>query len=331
MIVKSFELSKIDSKNKKFFLLYGQNEGYKKQVLEEKFKKHYNENIYYYDENEILQNEEAFFNNIFSKSFFDNEKLIIINRTTDKIRDIIKEILEKKIDDVVFVLNSAVLEKKSKLRSLFEKEKETICVPFYEDNNQTLSGIVNQFFRNAKISISQQLINVIVERCRGDRINLKNELEKIQNFSKNKKKINIEDLLKLTNLAENYSVSELVDNCLAKNKKKTVNILNENNYSLEDCILIIRTFLMKSKKLLKLHSNISNAGDIDKAISSFKPPIFWKDKDITKLQIKNWSYNNVRDLVYKINEIELLIKKNSKCALNILSDFIVEQVTVVSN
>jgi len=331
MIIKSFELSKVDLKNKKFFLLYGQNDGYKKQILEEKFKKLYGENIYHYEENEVLQNENTFFNNILSKSFFDNKKLIIINRATDKLKDIIKEVLTKKIEDVVFVLSSGILEKKSKLRNLFEKEKEAICVPFYEDNSQTLSIIVNQFFRNAKISISQQLINIIVERCRGDRINLKNELDKIQNLSMSRSKINIEDILKLTNLAENYSVSELVDSCLAKNKKKTIHILNENNYSLEDCILIVRTFLMKSKKLLKLHHDIADDRDIDRAISSFKPTIFWKDKDVTKLQIKNWSYNNIENLVYKTNEIELLIKKNSQSALNILSDFIVEQVSVVSN
>ena len=117
-------------------------------------------------------------------------------------------------------MNANILEKKSKLRSFFEKNKETICVPFYAENNQTLVIIVNNFFKKNKIPISQQAMNLIVERCRGDRQNLNNELEKIQSFIKNKKTIEINDLLKLTNLAENYDVSELVDSCLAKNKKK---------------------------------------------------------------------------------------------------------------
>jgi len=328
MIIKSYELSKIDLKKNFFFLFYGENEGYKKQIIEEKFRKIYIENIYIYEENEILQNHESFFNNILTKSFFENEKLIIINRATDKIKIIIDEILVKEIEDLVLIVNAQILEKKSKLRSLFEKNKKTISVAFYADNNQTLSTIINNFFRENKIPVSQQSINLIVQRCRGDRLNLQNELEKIKSFIKNKKKIDIKDLLKLTNIAENYSVSELIDNCLAKNKKKTINILNENNYSLDDCILIIRTFLIKSKRLLRLSKEIDNKKNIDEIISSFKPPIFWKDKDIIKQQIQSWSYSNIKNLIYKINETELIIKKNSINALNILSDFIIEQTTI---
>jgi DNA polymerase III subunit delta len=158
-----------------------------------------------------------------------------------------------------------------------------------------------------------------------------NELEKIKSFSKNKNKVNSEDILKLTNLAENYSVSELVDNCLAKNKKKTIRILNENKYSVEDCILIIRSFLIKSKRLLKLVQENKNNKNIDNIFSTFKPPIFWKDKEIVKQQVKSWSYNNTEKLLYKINKTELLIKKNNNSSINILSDFIIEQVTITSN
>ncbi len=331
MIVKSFELDKIDLKKNQFFLLYGENQGLKNEIIEKKFKKNYSKNIYIYEENEILNNEENFFNDILSRSFFKNEKLIIINRTSDKIKNLIEEIFEKKITDLTIILNANILEKKSKLRSFFEKNKETICVPFYAENNQTLVIIVNNFFKKNKIPISQQAMNLIVVRCRGDRQNLNNELEKIQSFIKNKKTIEINDLLKLTNLAENYDVSELVDSCLAKNKKKIINILNENNYSLEDCILITRTFLIKSKRLLKLSQKSLEKNNIEEAISSFKPPIFWKDKEIIKQQIKNWSYDNIENLIFKINEIELLIKKNSNNSINILSDFIIEQATISSN
>tara|TARA_B100000795_G_scaffold267741_1_gene253224 strand:+ start:1293 stop:2288 length:996 start_codon:yes stop_codon:yes gene_type:complete len=331
MIIKSFDFLKFDLRENYFFLFYGENEGYKNEIIEEKFKKLYNDNIYIYEESEILKNEEDFFNNILSRSFFENKKLVIISRVTDKINNIIEEILEKKIEDLVIILNASILEKKSKLRSLFEKNKKTVCVPFYEDNNQTLSGIINRFFKENKIQISQQLINLIIQRCRGDRQNLRNELEKIKSFSKNKSKINSEDLLKLTNLAENYSVSELIDSCLSKSKKRTVNILNENNYSVEDCILIIRTFLIKSKRLLKLIQETKNNKNIDNVISSFKPPIFWKDKETIRQQINNWSYDNTEILLYKINETELLIKKNSNSSLNILSNFIIEQATSISN
>jgi DNA polymerase-3 subunit delta len=331
MIIKSFELNKIDLKKNNFFLFYGENEGLKKEIIESNFKNNYPKKTFYYDESEVLNNKGNFFEEILSKSFFENEKLIIISRSTDKITSIIEEILEKKIDDLVLILNSGSLEKRSKLRLLFEKNKEIICIAFYEDNNQTLSSLASQFFRNNKIQISQQAINLIINRCRGDRQNLKNELNKIESFIKNKKKIEISEILQLTNLAENYSVTELVDNCLAKNKNKTLNILNENNYNLEDCIIVIRTMLAKSKRLLKLFQEIKISNNIDSAISSIKPPIFWKDKQIVKDQINKWSHKNIELLIFKINEIELLIKKNSSISLSVLSDFIIEQASTASN
>ncbi len=331
MIIKSYELNKIDSKKNNFFLFYGENEGQKSEIIENNFKKNYLKNTYFYDEIEIINNKNNFFEDILSKSFFENEKLIIINRVTDKFTAIIEELLEKEIQDLIIVLKSDNLEKKSKMRTLFEKNKKTICVPFYEDNNQTLSTIASQFFRKNKIPISQQSINLIVNRSRGDRQNLKNELNKIENFIKNKKRVQVSEILQLTNLAENYSVTELVDNCLAKNKNKTLNILNENNYNLEDCIIIIRTMLAKSKRLLKLFKEINLSNNIESAISSIKPPIFWKDKQIVKDQINNWSQKNIELLIFRINEIELSIKKNSSIALSVLSDFIIEQVSAVSN
>ena len=330
MIVKSFELDKIRIKDG-FFLFYGENQGLKNEVIKNKFIIKFKESTYNYDEGEILHNKENFFDNILSKSFFENEKLIIINRVTDKILDIIEELIERNIEHLIVILNANALEKKSKIRSFFEKNKKTTCVPFYEDNNQTLSIIVNNFFKASKVSISQQTINLIVQRARGDRLNLKNELEKIKSYIINSKKIEIVDILKLTNLAENYNVSELVDCCLSKNKKKTINILNENNYNLEDCILIIRTFLMKSKRLLKLSKKLQKTNNIDVTISSCKPPIFWKEKEIVKQQLRCWSLSGVEQLTYEINEVEHLIKKNNSISISILFNFIIETASPVNS
>ena len=331
MIIKSFELDKINVKSSNFYLFYGENEGYKNEAIEKIFNINISKNIYRYEEKEILDNFESFFESIQSKSFFEKEKLIIISRVSDKIKNIIEEIIEKNIEDIKIVLNSGILEKKSKLRSLFEKNKNTICVPFYADSNQTLSKIINNFFREKKIIVSQEKINLLIDRCRGNRENLRNELDKIDNFVKNKKNINIDQIMKLTNLAENYNVSELIDSYLAANFKKTINILNENNFSIEDCMLITRTLLVKSKRLYKLLLEINNNKSIEEVISSFKPPIFWKDKETVKQQIKNWSLNAAENLIYKTNELELLIKKNSNNSINILSDFIINQPNRISN
>jgi len=331
MIVKSFELSKIDLKKNHYFLFYGDNEGLKEEIIKNLFEKKYLNKIYRYEEREILNNIDNFFNSVLTKSFFDNEKLIIINRTTDKIKIVLTELIEKNPKDILFILNSKNLEKKSTLRKIFEKEKSLICVPFYEDNNQTLNSIISQFFRNKKIPISQQLINILIERSRGDRKNLNNELEKIENFSLNRKSIELQEIIKLTNLADNYNASELIDHSLAKNTRKTNTILNENNYSDEDNIIIIRTLLAKLKRLVKIYELVDEKNNIDQAVSSFKPPIFWKDKPLVTQQIKSWDKNELKSLIYETNEIELLIKKNSSLAKNILSNFIINNSKKTSN
>jgi len=331
MILKSFEISKLKLNQHNFFLFYGDNEGLKEETIKNLFEKNYLDKIHRYEEKEILDNKNDFFNGVLTKSFFDDEKLIIINRTTDKIKETIENLIEINPQDIKFILNSKNLEKKSTLRKFFEKEKEVICAAFYEDNNQTLNSIISQFFRNKKISISQQLINILIERSRGDRKNLNNELAKIESFLLNKKNINFQEIIKLTNLADNYSASKLIDHSLAKNTRKTVTILNENNFSDEDSIIIIRTLLAKLKRLVKIYELVDEKNNIDQAVSSFKPPIFWKDKPLVTQQIRSWGKEKIKILIYESNEIEFLIKKNSSIGKNILSDFIINNSKKTNN
>jgi len=331
MIVKSFEINKLKLNNYNFYLFYGNNEGLKEEIIKNLFEENFLGEILRYEEKEILDNKSSFFDSILTRSFFDNQKLIIIKRTSDKIKELMEELIEKNPADIRFILNSKNLEKKSTLRKIFEKNKSTICAPFYEDNNQTLNSIISQFFRNKKISISQQLINILVERSRGDRKNLNNELAKIESYTINKKNINLQEIIKLTNLADNYSASELIDHSLAKNMRKTVSILSENNYSDEDNIIIIRTLLAKLKRLVKIHEITGEKNDIDQAVSLFKPSIFWKDKPLVTQQMRSWKRNELKNLVYEANNIELLIKKNSGVAKNILSDFIINNSKKINN
>ena len=324
MIIKSFEINKINLKKNKFFLFYGKNEGFKNEIIS-KLIKNKKDFTHIYEEKEILENTNTFFENVLSKSLFENEKIIIIKRATDKILKILEEIFIKNIEDTTIIVNAENLEKKSKLRSSFEKSKENICIAFYPDNNQTLSKIAYNFFKNEKILISQADINLITNKCNGDREALNNELEKIKLFSMKKKKISTENLSQLINLNENYSVSELIDNCLAKNTKKTISILNDNNYTNEDCILITRVFLNKSKRILNLSEEYKKSKNIDLTISKAKPPIFWKDKELTKQQIYKWEPDNIKKLIYNLNEIELLIKQNLNNSLNLITDFVIEQ------
>ena len=322
MIIKAFEQQKIKNNNNKIFLFYGENDGYKNQVINDIFINNFKGDIERFEENEIINNFENFTLSLRNKSFFSKFKLILITRVSEKIIKLIDELLNKEVDDIKIILNAQILEKKSKLRSLFEKEKNLICVPFYRDDNKTLSQLANNFFKNNKISISQEIVNLIVERSSGDRINLNNELNKISLFLLDKGKINIEDVIKLTNLAENYSISELADNCLSKNINKINKIFNENIFSVDDCILIVRTLLSKSKRLLEIKKINNSNKNIELIISNYKPTIFWKDKEIVRNQVSKWSLKDTEKLIYKIHDVELTIKKNYYSSLNILPDFI---------
>ncbi len=331
MILKSYQLDKIDIKKNKFILFYGKNIGVKIDAIDFLKKKFSERNFLTYDENQILDNSELFFDNILSGSLFENKKKIIINRATDKITKIFEYLLEKNLENTTIIVNAETLEKRSKLRSLFEKNKEMIIVPFYEDTFADLNKIVINFTKEKKISLSQFDINLIINNCDGDRINLINELDKIEQYSKYNKKISTEVLKKLINLAENHSLNELINNCLAKNKKKTLDIINDNNYNNDDCILIIRTFLNKSKNILRLLNTYKINNNIHLTISSAKPPIFWKEKEITKQQLLKWEPENLKELIYKLNEIELNVKKNINNSINIITDLILELAAEESN
>ena len=327
MIIKSFEINKINLNLNKFFLFYGKNDGLKNELTKKIIKKN---KISNYEEKEVLENKNNFIENLLTKSLFEDQKIIIIRRSTDKILSIIEDLHTKKIDDII-IIYSDNLDKKSKLRSFFEKDKNLVCIPFYPDNDQTMSQLAYNFLRSKNISISTSNINLIINKCGGDRQNLINELQKIEYFIKNGKKISIENISKLINLNENHSISELIDNCLIKNKKKIISILNENNFSNEDCIMITRSFIVKAKKLLALSITFETNKNIDATISSAKPPIFWKEKEITKQQIYKWKPENIKKLIYALSETELQIKKNINNSINLITDFILLQSSSATN
>jgi DNA polymerase-3 subunit delta len=325
MITKYYDLKKINKNDLDYFLFYGPNIGLIEETINNTLKPIFSSNIYNYDEVEILNNTSNFHADVLNKSFFENDKLIIINRVTDKIYEIIKKIIEDKTEDIKIILKAGNLEKKSKIRNFFEKQKNLIITAFYEDTYQALFQITQNFLRERKINISNEIINLIIERSRNNRINLTNELEKVSllYFKKNKT-VNLKDIQKLTNLVENYNYSEVVDCYLLKNKKKTIYILNENNLNVEDDILILKSFLFKLKRLKSLKKKLEENINIEEVLNTFKPAIFWKEKEIVKQQLKIRSLSNINMLLKKINNLELLIKKNSQISRQIVNDFILE-------
>ena len=323
MIFKSYELNKINFAKINLYLLYGKNEGFQNEVVKEYFLKNYEGKINKYEENEFINLSDVIIGELLNRSLFDEKKIIIISRVTDKILKYVEEIAEKDLDDIKIIFKSGILEKKSKLRNFFEKNKSLITIPFYEDDTRILTELIYAFLSKNKIKLSRESVNLLVERASGDRKNLKIELDKIYNYSITNQKIDYSTVAKLTNLSENYNVNNLVDSYLAKNKKTLFKILNENYYSYEDCILILRTILNKSKRLLNIIDKYNDSKNLDSVISTIKPPIFWKDKENVKKQVNSWKSNELKNKIYEINEIEVLIKSNSKNSLRVLSDFII--------
>ena len=325
MILKYFETNKINFNKSNFLLFHGKNDGYKREEIT-KISEKLRIKITDYDEKQILENTDTFFEKSLNKSFFDEKEIILVNRSSDKIIKVVENLVEKGVTDIIFIFNSEILDKKSKLRYLFEKSKDQlISIAFYPDTNEILFRLAHQVFKEKKISLSNECISFIVDKCSGDRKNLFNEIEKIQLYLKDKKSITNDEIFKLINLSENHSINDLINNCLAKKQKRIFNILNDNIFSYEDCIIIIRTLLKKAKILLNLMNEFNLNNDIDKTINNAKPPIFWKDKNIVKDQINSWSIEKIKNLIVEINNIELQIKKNSFNAINFTTNFLLEK------
>ena len=322
MIIKNFELNEVKTSKFNIFLFYGKNEGFQNEIINNYFLKKYNGEVYRYDEPQFIENIDTIISGLLNKSLFENQKIFIVSRVSNKMTEYIQIIEEKKLTECKMIFKSSILEKKSKLRNLFEKSKNLAVVPFYEDNSNSLFTILVKLLKEKHIKLSRESINLLVDRASGDRENLLKELDKIHSYSLTNKNIDFNAVDKLSNLAENYGIDQLVESYLSRNKKKLSKILNENNFSDEDCILMLRVILNKSKRLLGIIKKKSLNQNIEEVMAITKPPIFWKEKESIKKQVKIWKEEDLKDKIYQINEIEVLIKSNSKNSLNIISDFI---------
>ena len=217
MIIKSNETHKLRLNN--YFLFHGKNDEQKKEIISQLIK---DKKVFYYEEKEVLDNPDSFIESNLTSSLFENEKIILIKRSSDKILETLKIIFDKAIDNLTIILDSENLEKRSKIRNFFEKDKNKICVPFYPDNEIILFKLTTSTLNNLQLKLSQSNINFIINKSNGDRNNLKNNLKKIEHFTLGGKKIDETTLFKLLNVSKNESFSILADYYLAKNEKKII-------------------------------------------------------------------------------------------------------------
>ena len=335
MLIKAYEISKKNLNSLNYFLIYGENYGLIKDliksVLELKGKKNGKYEKFEFEEEEIIKNQNNFYNLIFSGSLFSGKKVIFVNRTTDKMFNLISEISKKQIEDILIFFKANQLEKKSKIRNLFEKEENLVCVACYLDNNLDLIKTINNEIKQTKIKLSNESINLLVERASGDRNNLRNEVNKLKSFALNKQMVSYDQVKELTNMVGNYQNDYIVNICLNGDKKKLNKILRENNFSFEDFLILLKIFSKKIHRLLKIKIFNRLEKNLDQIFNQIRPPIFWKEKEDVKKQVRLWNEKKLNLIIKKINEIELNCKKNHELATNITLDFLATVCDEVNN
>ena len=327
MIIKSYEVQKNKSNFPKynFFLLYGENLGLKKDIR--KFIKtsieqeNNNVEILFLYEGEILANEENFHNLIYGGSLFSDKKIITIYEATDKIIKKISDIYDKYPENVFLIIFSGILEKRSKLRNFFEANKKAICIPCYLDSEKDLEVIAQLELKKNNIMLSQEAINLLIEKSNSDRNNLRNEIGKIHSYSLNKKKLELTDIISLINFSGDYKSDIFINECLCGNIKQYKKIISELYVNTVNQILLLRILSNKIQRLIKIKAKENKSNNVDNLINAIKPTVFWKEKPLLKKQLSTWSLNNLKKIIDEINNIELLCKKNPQISKVIFFNF----------
>ena len=315
MIIKSYEILNNPKNFAKYnlFLLYGENNGLKNDIVEKLKnlldKEHNKTEFFQIYENEIIANDENFYNSIYSGSLFSAFKIIVVNTESDKILKNINDITENSPENVIVIILAEVLEKKSKLRNLFEKSKNTICIPCYPDNEKDLHLIAISEFKKKNIVLSRESINLLIEKSNNDRKNLKNEIEKIISYSLNKKNLDIDEVRSIINFSGEYKSDSFINECLCGNILQYKKILSELYIGSFNQIFLLRILSKKVQRLLNLKEQQSNTISLDTLINTSKPPIFWKEKSIVKKQLTIWKSNALKNIISEINDTEILCKK----------------------
>jgi DNA polymerase-3 subunit delta len=330
MIIKSYEVEKKISNLLKYnlFLFYGENFGLKKDFKEFIKRtlegKDNNIEILSVYEKEVLDNDENFFNSVYSGSLFSNKKIIIIYDGTDKIIEKISKIYEKYPENVFLVIFSEILEKKSKLRNFFESKEKTICVPCYLDSEKDLEIIAQSEFKKNNISVSREAINLLIEKSNSDRNNLRNEIDKIKSYSLNKKKIELDEIRTLVNFSGDYKSDSLINECLCGNITQYKKVMSELYVNTSNQLMLLRILSNKIHRLIKIKEQEDKSNNLDKLINISKPAIFWKEKPLVKKQLSIWGFDDLIKIISDINNAELLCKKNPQISKFIFVNFFSE-------
>ena len=311
MILKSYIVEQQPKllKGYKSVLLYGENEGIKNDIKSKLKDFNKGSEIIIFFENEILKDNNILYKNVINESLFNETKIIFIHSASDKIFNEISESLVKVNNNVKIYIFSDSLDKKSKLRVLFEKEKNLAVFACYVDNERTLINYINKELIGYK-GVTGELLNIIIGNSGSNRKIIQNEIVKIKNFFL-EKKINKNDLIEILNIKSDTRFEEIRDNALIGKKGKINKLLSTIDLQNEDSLFYLNNINYRILNLIEIQKNSKILNDYENALENFKPQIFWKDKPMYVLQLKKWSLEKLNRIAQKICQTEILMKKNS--------------------
>jgi DNA polymerase-3 subunit delta len=296
--------------------MYGENEGLKDDVKKLIIEKYKDAEIINLFQDEIIKNNNLLFNNLNNNSLFNEKKIFFLYEISDKIFNIIQEVVESKNEDVQIFIFASILDKKSKLRNLFEKKHSLAIIPCYQDNERSLSVYIKTKLNNYK-GVTQEIINIIINNSNLDRRVIKNEIIKIKDFFL-EKVINKKELEDLLNIRISNNFGEIRDASLLGKKEKVNQLLNETDFLPEDVFNYLYQMNIRINKLLEVKSINTSMRNEELALESLKPKVFWKDKPIYIEQLKKWDEEKLGRALTRISELEILMKKNSVIRKDVL-------------
>mgnify|MGYP003682037503 FL=1 len=298
-------------------IFYGENEGLKNDLKEQiKIKAKTAEIITLFQE-EILQKKNLLEKETSNLSLFESKKIILINEANDKLYDIIIDINETNSKDCKIIIFSDVLEKRSKLRSYFEKNNKVGIIACYKDNKAQLKDYILKRLSEFK-GVNNEIIEYLIENSNHEREVIRNEITKIEGYFIDKI-INRSELEQLLNYKKTTNINELINASLLKNRKDLNTILGNQLIFETDIFNYLFKLDQKISILLQIKINQKDSeSSLSSIIEKIRPPIFWKDKpDYTNLS-NIWSLEKLEKLKNKISEIELIMKSKSEIKKEII-------------
>ena len=330
MIVKSTELQI----NKRIFteskaaLFYGENDGLKDDFKKEIKKNHSNSEIINLFSDNILKNKNILLNEIINLSLFTKEKIIFIFEADDKLIKIIDECVSLEFENIKIIIFSRLLDTKSKLRNLFEKNKSLLIVPCYSDTEFQLRNYITKELSNIK-GLNPEMINLIIYNSSEKRSEIIKEIEKIKLYCENNE-IEINKLYDLLNIKENLDFAKIRDAIFIGNTKLVTKYLSETTFVRDDIFYILNIIFKRIELILNLNTLISKNTSITNAIDNYKPRIFWKEKAIIKEQIKCWSKVKIKKALSLTSTLEKYIKTNAHINTDIIFKQFVLEMNLIS-